>query len=95
MQNKPNSFEDRNNATCFTARVYANKRPPPHSKKQTQSNPIESNVKMGKMTISTARTKAYANQSASGGNNDQRTLLKTNPIKPNSPGGKSPFFARK
>jgi len=39
MQNKPNSFEDRNNATCFTARVYANKPPRPARKKQTQSNP--------------------------------------------------------
>ena len=38
---------------------------------------------MGKMTISTATIKAYTNESASGGNNEQRTLLKTNPIKAN------------
>jgi hypothetical protein len=40
---------------------------------------------MGNINISTARTKAYPKESASGGNNEQRTLLKTNPIKPNSP----------
>ena len=42
------------------------------------------NFKMGNINISTARTKAYAKESASGGNNEQRTLFKTNPIKPNS-----------
>ncbi len=40
MQNKPNSFEAINNATCFSTRVYANKRPRSARKKQSQSNPI-------------------------------------------------------
>jgi len=45
----------------------------------------KANVKMGNINISIAKTKAYANESASGGNNEQRTISKTNPIKPNSP----------
>jgi len=40
MQNKPNSFEDRNNAIPFTTMSYGNKPPCPARKKQTQSNPI-------------------------------------------------------
>jgi hypothetical protein len=40
---------------------------------------------MGKMTISTAGTKAYANEQRTM-SNEQRMLFKTNPIKPNSPG---------
>jgi hypothetical protein len=94
MQNEPNLFDDRNNATCFTTRGYASKRPTLRSKKQSQSNPNEPNVKMGKMTIRTATPKAYANEQRTT-NNKQRTLFKTNPIKPNSPAAKSPFFARK
>src|SRR4030042_2176645 len=43
------------------------------------------NVKMGNMNISIVATKPYPNESASGGNNEQQTPFKTNPIKPNSP----------
>jgi len=45
----------------------------------------KANFKIGNINISITRTKAYANESASGGNNEQRTLSKTKPIKPNSP----------
>jgi hypothetical protein len=40
MQNKPNFLKANANATIFAAKVYENKPPRPHSKKQTQSNPI-------------------------------------------------------
>ena len=82
MQNKPNSFEDRNNATCFTTRVYANKRPPPHSKKQSQSNPNKPDVKMGKMTISTAILKAYANEQRTMNSERYSKQTQSNPIPP-------------
>ncbi len=40
MQNKPNSRNDKNNATFFSAKDYENKPPRGDSKKQTQSKPI-------------------------------------------------------
>ena len=40
MQNKPNSPNPKTNATSFTAKDYRRKLPLPHSKKQTQTNPI-------------------------------------------------------
>jgi len=82
MQNKPNSFEDRNNATCFTTRVYANKPPRPARKKQTQSNPNKPNFKMGKMTIRTATTKAYANEQRTMSNERYSKQTQSNPIPP-------------
>jgi len=39
-QNKPNSQNPKTNANLATAKNYEQKPPPPHSKKQTQSNPI-------------------------------------------------------
>jgi hypothetical protein len=107
MQNKPNSFEGRNNATSFTTRVYANKPPRPIRKnkpKQTQSrragtqyetrntkpappqyairdtNPIKPNFKIGKMNISTAIIKAYANEQRTMSNERYSKQTQSNPI---------------
>jgi len=81
LQNKANFVKDKTNATLFAAKDYENKPPPLDSKKQTQSNPNEPNVKIGKMKISTETARDYANQERT--MNNER-LFKTNPIEPNS-----------
>jgi hypothetical protein len=40
MQNKPNSYKDKTNATPFAAKDYENKPPLPTRRKRTQTNPI-------------------------------------------------------
>jgi hypothetical protein len=82
MQNKPNSFEDRNNAIPFTTRSYGNK-PPRHArKKQTQTNPNEPNFKIGKINISTATLKSYANKQRTMNNERYSKQTQSNPIPP-------------
>ena len=56
-----------------------------------KTNPNKPNFKIGKMTISTAIIKAYANQQRTMTN---ERLFKTNPIEPNSP-ARNPFFRSK
>jgi len=73
MQNKPNFRSAKTNATPFAAKVYETTPPPPHSKKQTQSNPNKPNFKMGNINISTEIITAYADE--------QRTINNERPSK--------------
>jgi hypothetical protein len=99
MQNKPNSRKPKTNATPFVTRNYESKPPLATRRKRTQSNPIEPNFKIGKINISTAKTKAYINEQRTMSNERYSKQTQTNPklelcstlsevegpIKPNSP----------
>jgi hypothetical protein len=80
MQNKPNFHSDKTNATPFAAKGYQRKPPLAGRRKQSQSNPIEPNFKMGKMKISTARTKAYAKEQRTTTNERHPKQTQSNPI---------------
>jgi len=82
MQNKPNSYKDKTNATFFAAKVYQSKPPLPHSKKQTQSNPNEPNFKIGKMKISIEIVRVYANQQRTMNNERYSKRTQSNPFSP-------------
>jgi len=58
-QNKPNSLTDKNQCNSLCRNGLRRQITPGHSKK---TNPNKPNFKMGKMTISTAILKIYANE---------------------------------
>jgi hypothetical protein len=99
MQNKANSPNDKTTTTSYATQIYSNIPLYPTPKKQTQTKPIlQRNTRYATRNTKTKPKRTqfqngqnedkYSNDKGlcqRTTNNEQRTLSKTNPIKPNSP----------